>query len=127
MSQRIGLYFVVLWFLVGGAAHFLATDTELRLVPPYIPFPLYAVLISGALELLGAAGLIWTRTRRAAGLGLFLLTVAVTPVHIYMLQEPELFSVPYWLLVLRLPLQAALLVLIWFVAIRPSPPLSPPR
>jgi uncharacterized membrane protein len=29
-----------------------------------------------------------------------------------MLQRPELFSVPYWALVLRLPLQAALLALI---------------
>jgi uncharacterized membrane protein len=29
-----------------------------------------------------------------------------------MLQQPELFAVPYWALVLRLPLQAGLLVLI---------------
>jgi uncharacterized membrane protein len=51
-------------------------------------------------------------TRRAAGAGLFLLTIAVTPAHIYMLQHPDLFGVPFWALVLRLPLQAALLCLI---------------
>jgi uncharacterized membrane protein len=34
-----------------------------------------------------------------------------------MLQQPELFEVPYWALVLRLPLQVALLALIaWIFA-----------
>ena len=104
--------FVFLWFLIGGVAHFVATETEVRLVPPYIPWPYAAVWVSGAFELLGAGGLLFTSTRRAAGMGLFALTILVTPVHIYMLQRPELFEVPYWLLVLRLPVQVALLALI---------------
>lgn len=111
-ARRFGLAFVFLWFLVGGVAHFVATETEVRLVPPYIPWPLAAVWVSGVFELLGAAGLLLQATRRAAGIGLFALTICVTPVHIYMLQQPELFGVPYWALVLRLPLQVALLVLI---------------
>ena len=36
----------------------------------------------------------------------------MTPAHIYMLQSPELFNVPYWMLVARLPVQVALLALI---------------
>jgi uncharacterized membrane protein len=48
-----------------------------------------------------------------AGLGLMALTVAVTPAHIYMLQQPELFAVPIWALRLRLPVQVGLLWLIW--------------
>lgn len=108
--------FVFAWFFVGGIAHFVLTDTEMRIVPPYIPWPRAAVLASGAFELLGAAGLIWRRTRRAAGSGLLLLTLAVTPCHVYMLQQPELFDVPYWALVLRIPVQVALLALIvWSV------------
>jgi uncharacterized membrane protein len=77
------------------------------------------VLLSGVFELLGAAGLLLQPTRFAAGIGLFVLTLAVTPAHIYMLQRPDLFAVvPYWALVLRLPLQAALLVLIaWSTAV----------
>ena len=47
-------------------------------------------------------------------MGLFALTLAVTPSHFYMLQRPDLFDVPYWLLVLRLPIQALLLELIWW-------------
>jgi uncharacterized membrane protein len=112
-AKIIGLGFIFLWFFVGGIAHFAKTDLEMSIVPPYIPSPRAAVLVSGVFELLGAAGLLVRRTRRAAGAGLFLLTLAVTPAHIYMLQHPELFGVPFWALVLRLPLQAALL---WLIA-----------
>ena len=84
----------------------------MRIVPPYVPWPRAVVLVSGLFELLGAAGLLWRPTRRFAGLGLFALTILVTPAHLYMLQRPELFDVPYWALVLRLPLQVALLALI---------------
>ncbi len=64
-------------------------------------------------RLLGAFGLLWRPTRRIAGWGLFALTIAVTPAHFYMLQRPDLFpSIPYWGLVLRLPIQVALLALI---------------
>ncbi len=117
-GRRIGLAVVFGWFLLGGIAHFVFTDAEMRIVPPYVPWPREVVLVSGVFELLGAAGLLWRRTRRMAGWGLFALTIAVTPAHFYMLQQPERFpSVPYWALLLRLPIQAALLALIaWSTA-----------
>jgi uncharacterized membrane protein len=115
-TQRLGLAFVFLWFLVGGVAHFAATALEMTIVPPYIPWPRAAVLVSGIFELLGAAGILFRLTRRAALWGLFALTVAVTPCHIYMLQRPELFHVPFWALVARLPLQVGLLALIAWCA-----------
>jgi uncharacterized membrane protein len=52
------------------------------------------------------------RFRAAAGVGLFLLTLAVSPANVYMLEHAEQFAVPYALLVLRLPLQVGLLALI---------------
>lgn len=113
--RAAGLVFVFLWFLVGGIAHFAFTETEMRIVPPWVPWARAAVLVSGVFELLGAAGLLWRGTRRWAGLGLFLLTSAVTPAHFYMLERPDLFAaIPYWALVLRLPVQVALLALIWW-------------
>jgi uncharacterized membrane protein len=115
--KEIGLGFVFLWFLIGGIAHFTATQLEMRIVPPYIPWPHAAVLFSGVCELLGAAGLLYRPSRRIAGAGLFALTIAVTPANIYMLQRHDLFDVPYWLLVLRLPVQVALLALIAWSAV----------
>ena len=110
--KRIGLIVVFLWFLLGGVAHFSLTDVEMRIVPPSIPWPRAAVLISGVFELLGAIGILIPFSRRAAGIGLFLLTIAVTPANVYMLQHAELFNVPRWALIVRLPFQALLLALI---------------
>lgn len=120
-ARNIALGFVFLWFFIGGIAHFAATDIEMRIVPPSIPWPRAAVLVSGVFELMGAAGLLYGPTRRAAGIGLFALTLAVTPGNIYMLQKHELFDVPVWLLVARLPLQIVLLwLIVWSTAVRNS-------
>ena len=111
--QRRALWFVFLWFLVGGIAHFVLTALEARIVPPQLPAdPHDIVLISRILELAGAFGLLMPWTRRAAGWGLFLLTIAVTPANIYMLHIHDQFDIPVWLLWLRLPLQVVLLWLI---------------
>jgi uncharacterized membrane protein len=123
--KRTGLILVFLWFLFGGVAHFSLTEVEMRIVPPVIPWPRATVLISGVLELLGAIGILIPATRRAAGIGLFLLTIAVTPANVYMLQHAELFNVPRWALIVRLPFQVVLLALIlwstWPARVNRSP------
>jgi uncharacterized membrane protein len=82
-----------------------------------VPDALDVVLLVGVFELLGAFGLLLPWTRRAAGWGLFLLTLAVTPANVYMLQIHDQFpSIPPWLLWLRLPLQLVLLWLIWWAS-----------
>ena len=120
--RRVALAFLLLWFGLGGLAHFVFTDAEMRIVPPWVPWPRAAVLVSGVFELLGAAGLVLRATRAWAAWGLFALTIAVTPANVHMLQNASDFpAVPVWLLVARLPLQAALLALLAWVALR-SPP-----
>ena len=121
-GQLAGLCLIFIWFFIGGILHFVATDIEASIVPPYIRWPVAAVLLSGVAELIGAFAILLPRTRRAAGIGLILLTLAVTPAHIYMLQRPDLFHVPLWALWLRLPIQVALLALIWWSTIRRQRP-----
>jgi uncharacterized membrane protein len=125
IMKRVGLILVFLWFLFGGVAHFSLTEVEMRIVPPAIPWPRAAVLVSGVFELLGAVGILIPATRRAAGIGLFLLTLAVTPANVYMLQHAELFNVPRWALIVRLPFQLVLLALIlwstWTPRVNRSP------
>jgi uncharacterized membrane protein len=73
------------------------------------------VLVSGVFELLGAAGILLRRTRSAAGWGLVLLTIAVTPANVFMWQHAADYpAIPYWALTLRLPLQLLLLLCIWW-------------
>ena len=106
---------VFAWFFIGGIMHFARPDLFVRIVPPYIPYALATVYISGAFELFGAIGL-WVKTTRSlAGYGLMLLTVVVTPANIYMLQHADVFSeLPQWALLARLPLQLLLIWLIWW-------------
>jgi uncharacterized membrane protein len=87
-------------------------------MPPYLPLHREAVYISGVFEIMGAVGLMFAATRRMAGLGLFVLTVLVTPANVQMWLHPEQFpafapALLFW----RLPAQAALLLAIWFSAI----------
>lgn len=112
-SVALGLIFV--WFVAGGIGHFVAPEFFLKIVPPHLPLRLEAVYITGLFELLGAVFLLRQKTRRAAGLGLFVLTIAVTPANIYMWMNAHLFpGIPETLLVLRLFVQVLLLMTIWW-------------
>lgn len=125
MSYRTLVLLVVFaWFLIGGIGHFAAPQFFLKIVPPALPYRIEAVYISGLFELLGAAGLLVARLRRAAGVGLLALTVAVTPANIYMWANPQLFpAIPETLLALRIVLQLVLLAGIWW-ATSPLPGLA---
>ena len=117
--QQIGLLFISALFLISGASHFLLTSFFVAIMPPYLPWHYAAVYVSGAFEIVGAVGLLLPAYRRAAGIGLFVLTILVTPANIHMALNPEMFpafstNLLYW----RLVAQAALLVLIYAVAIR---------
>lgn len=89
--RLLGVAFVFLWFMLGGIAHFTSTAFFTAIVPPYIPFPVAAVYISGVIEVLAAAALLLPSSRRVAGAVLFALTIAVTPANVHMWLNPELF------------------------------------
>ena len=115
MLKRCALAFVFLWLAIGGVAHFVTPDFFLKIVPPNLPLRMAAVHVSGFFELLGAAALLHRALRRAAGIGLFLLVIVVTPANVYMWQHAHLFpAIPQTLLALRLVLQVILLALIWW-------------
>lgn len=112
-ARKIGLAIVFGWFFFGGIGHFVMTDFFVGIVPPWVPWPLAAVHVSGVLELLGALGVLLPATRRWAGLGLFLLTLAVTPANVHMWLHPELFpKFSETALTLRLLVQVLLLACI---------------
>ncbi len=120
--KKAGLAFVFLWFFGGGIGHFVFADFFANIVPPYVPNPMAMVYVSGVFEILGALGLLVAATRRWAGWGLILLTLAVTPANVHMWLHPQQFpEMPYWALSLRLVIQVLLLICIWW-STRPEPP-----
>lgn len=123
-SRTAALGFVCAWFLLGGLGHFINPAFFVGIVPPWVPYPEMAVAVSGVFELLGALGLLLPKWRRRAGIGLFLLTLCVTPANVHMWLHPDLFPLmaqPWLSLVLsaRLVVQVFLLYCIWWGAIRP--------
>jgi uncharacterized membrane protein len=115
LFRYLGLALVCAFFLIGGRAHFTSTDFFVSIMPPFVPFPREVVYFTGVLELLGAVAIWVPRLRAWAGIGLFALTIAVTPANIYMWLNPQLFpGVSPMFLLLRLPAQLVLLVLIWW-------------
>lgn len=106
---------VAAYFLIGGVMHFINPDFFAAIMPPWLPYHLEIVWISGAFEILGGLGLLLPKTRLLAGYGLIALTIAVTPANIHMAMNPDLFpDAKPALLYLRLVLQVFLLWLIWF-------------
>ena len=102
-------------YAAAGVNHFWHTDFYTHIMPPYIPYPVAMVYISGVAEILGGICLLIPGTRKAAAWGLVALLVAITPVHINMALHPENFKeVPLIAIYLRLPLQV---LLIWLAYI----------
>lgn len=109
-------YLLGLLFLVAGLNHFLHTDFYTSIMPPYLPWPLALVYISGVAEMSLGALLFTRRWMTWAAWGLIALSIAVFPANIHMATHPELYpmfsALGLWL---RLPLQGLLIVwLYWY-------------
>jgi uncharacterized membrane protein len=125
--KTLATYLLGAFFVVAGANHFVHPATYQRIVPPAFPVPALLVVISGLAEIAGGIGVFFKRTRKAAGIGLIALLIAVFPVNIYMAQHAQLFrdiasaTVLYW----RLPLQAVLIAWVFWTCCRSSPSNAP--
>jgi uncharacterized membrane protein len=74
-----------------GVAHFVPAVRRdmIAIVPPRLPAAGFLVTITGILELLGAAGLLYPPTRVAAALCLFVLMLVMFPANIYAARMPN--------------------------------------
>jgi uncharacterized membrane protein len=117
----IGRVLLAAFFIAGGVMHFVLPDAYARVMPAWLGWHAELVAISGVCEIAGGVGVLVPQVRRAAGWGLIVLSIAVLPANVQMLLDGLEGSRPAWqiaLLVLRLPLQAALIWWIWRVAVR---------
>ncbi len=125
LPRRIALLLLSAFFMFAGVSHFTNPDFFLRIMPPYLPWHLELVYLSGVFEIAGALGVLWPATRAWAGWGLILLLIAVYPANIHMALHPEEFSdVAPAMIYGRLPLQLVFMAWAWW-ATRPDPPAEP--
>lgn len=104
--RNLSRYLLAAFFIVAGANHFRDPATYLSMMPPWLPAQEALNFISGAAEIAGGIGLLVSRTRNAAALGLILLIIAIFPanIHIALNGWPGM-DVPGWVLWARLPFQ----------------------
>ena len=105
--KLLSKYALGLLFALAGLYHFVNPAFYLRMMPPYLPYHLFLVYLSGFFETALGVLLLVPRHARLAAWGLIALLVAVFPANVQMALNPQLFpDIPPAALWLRLPLQA---------------------
>ena len=82
--KLITIILMAYFYISVGIKHFIDPDWFLQIYPPFLPFGLAAVYISGFFEVLFGAMLLIPKTRYYAGWGLIALLIAVFPANIYL-------------------------------------------
>jgi uncharacterized membrane protein len=118
-ATRVGL---AVMLCITAAAHFNSMRADLvRMVPPAVPNPEFMVTFTGVCEVLGAIGLLMSRTRRLAALALILFLIAVLPANIHAARSAlTLDGAPVTPLWPRVALQIVFISLVWWSGIRPD-------
>ena len=103
------------FFLITGTLHFYTVDFLMRMMPPYIPYPLLVIYVSGVAELGLAIALLFPSCRLISRYVSIALLLAVFPANIHMAQHPELFpEISTAITIARLPFQLAFIAWAWF-------------
>ena len=107
-------------FVFAGVSHFTNQASFVSIVPPYLPWPVALVEISGVAEILLGTLLMLPLSMGLAGpagWGLIALLIAVFPANIHMAVHAELYpAISPAILWIRLPLQGVLIALAYWCA-----------
>ena len=114
--KNIARWIFAVSYTGAGFMHFIQPEFYLRIMPPYFPEPLLLIYLTGVLEILAGVGILVPQTRKIASWGTIFMLIAFLPVHVYMLQNAELFAdlgpkIGLWL---RFPIQAGLILWAWW-------------
>ncbi|QDT98714.1 DoxX family protein [Gimesia aquarii] len=104
-------YFLALFMVGAGVMHFVNPDFFLKIMPPYLPWHLELVYLSGFFEIGLGISLCIPRISIWAAWGIIALLIAVFPANIHLYLHQEIMPAPPWLHLIRLPLQS--LFILW--------------
>ena len=116
--KYISIYSLGLGYLMIGVNHFLDPDFFLNIMPPYLPWHLELVYLSGAFEIILGLSLMIPKIRTYAAWGIICLLIAVYPANIYLAfnETPQnaLEISPFLASWVRLPIQFVLIALAYW-------------
>ena len=84
LLKLIAILIMAYFYISVGIKHFTEPEWFLQIYPPFLPFGLAAVYVSGFFEVLFGIMLLIPKTRYYAGWGLIALLIAVFPANIYL-------------------------------------------
>ena len=107
-----------IFFVIVGIKHFIEPEYFLSIVPPYLPYHLELVYISGLFEILFGLLILFPKYRYYGAIGLILLLIAVFPANIYLAQSKEAqeaIGATQEIATWRLPIQGVLIWIAYFI------------
>ncbi|WP_446742977.1 DoxX family protein [Silvibacterium acidisoli] len=108
--RRAGIYAQALFYMAAGINHFWHPAFYLAVMPDHYAHPALMVQLSGVAEIAGGLGLLLPQTRRTAALGIAAMLIVFLDVHLYMIEHAmRFFTIPEWVLWVRLSLQFPLI------------------
>ncbi|OAQ40728.1 DoxX family protein [Pedobacter psychrophilus] len=97
-------------YLIAGINHFVMPQFYMKIMPPYLPFPLTLIYLSGVLEIISGILLIINKTRKVGAWLIIGLLIAVFPANIQMsIDQYQFLRLMFYLSILRLPFQFLLI------------------
>jgi uncharacterized membrane protein len=103
---KIAVWLLGIFFILGGANHFINPDFYLPLIPDYIPYHSLLNYASGVGEILAGIAVLIPSTRKLGCNAILFLLIAFLPAHIYLIQKGGCLSdalcVPAWVAWVRL-------------------------
>ena len=110
MNLPCHLYLMALLYVLAGVNHFRTPRIYIKIIPPFFFNPKLLNIASGAAEIFLGIFLCIPRMSPFAAWGIIVLLFAVFPANVYMLTNPKAsLGLPKWVLLLRLPMQLALM------------------
>jgi len=93
MKVIIAKYILIIissiFYVLVGIKHFIDPNFFLAIVPPYLPYHLELVYISGIFEILFGVMILFPKYRYWGSVGLIILLIAVFPANNYLFQSVE--------------------------------------
>lgn len=112
--KLFSIYAMAIGYIFAGVMHFIFPKPYKRIMPPWLPYPLALVYISGICEIVFGLLLIPENTRSIAAWLIIALLIAIFPANIQMAINFRSRNNPYlWMAIARLPLQALLIWWAW--------------
>ena len=104
------LYIMAVLYIAAGINHFIKPKIYLRILPNYLPNHRLLVALSGLSEIILGIMVCIPFLKNIAIILIILMLFVFLSVHFYMLSSKKASAgLPKWLLVLRIPMQFALM------------------